>query len=185
MSNSHDPEESWAGFARHYVRDIVYASNDGIVTTFAVVAGVRGAKLSAMVVLALGLANLVADGLSMAVGAYLGMKSERATDLLHEYVEWAETVHAARHGMVTWVSFMIAGAVPLLPYLIGIPPERAFRYATALTGIALFTVGALRSLVTTRSAWRSGLEMLAVGAIAGASAFLTGWAVERLVTRAG
>jgi len=33
--------------ARHYIRDLVYGANDGIITTFAVVAGVTGGELSA------------------------------------------------------------------------------------------------------------------------------------------
>jgi len=60
-----------------YIRDIVYGANDGIVTTFAVVAGVAGANLSPKVVLILGFANLLADGLSMGLGNYLGTKSQQ------------------------------------------------------------------------------------------------------------
>src|SRR5262245_56077625 len=37
--------------ARHYIRDIVYGANDGIITTFAVVAGVTGGALSTKAVL--------------------------------------------------------------------------------------------------------------------------------------
>src|SRR5690349_9789492 len=51
--------------ARHYIRDLVYGANDGIITTFAVVAGVAGGALSARAVLVVGAANLAADGLSM------------------------------------------------------------------------------------------------------------------------
>lgn len=60
-----------------YIHDIVYGGNDGIVTTFAVVAGTVGAGLPGYVVVILGLANLFADGVSMATGAYLSLKSER------------------------------------------------------------------------------------------------------------
>src|SRR3989344_9708993 len=60
----------------NYLRDMVYGANDGIVTTFAVVAGVAGAELGINVVLILGFANLLADGLAMAIGNYLGTKSE-------------------------------------------------------------------------------------------------------------
>jgi VIT1/CCC1 family predicted Fe2+/Mn2+ transporter len=63
--------------AGKYLKSMVYGGLDGIVTTFAVVAGVEGASLSAGVVLILGFANLVADGLSMAIGDYLSSKSER------------------------------------------------------------------------------------------------------------
>ncbi|MDZ4229821.1 MAG: VIT1/CCC1 transporter family protein, partial [Candidatus Veblenbacteria bacterium] len=60
-----------------YLRDFVYGANDGIITTFAVVAGVAGADLSATVVIILGFANLFADGFSMAMSNYLGEKSNR------------------------------------------------------------------------------------------------------------
>ena len=60
-----------------YLRDFIYGAIDGAVTTFAVVAGARGAKLSDSVVIILGLANLLADGFSMAVSNYLGARAER------------------------------------------------------------------------------------------------------------
>ena len=61
-----------------YLGEIVYGGIDGSVTTFAVVAGAAGAGLSSTVVIILGFANLIADGFSMSVGAYLSSKSERA-----------------------------------------------------------------------------------------------------------
>ncbi|HJR46510.1 MAG TPA: VIT1/CCC1 transporter family protein [Actinomycetota bacterium] len=68
---------------RHsYLGDFVYGAVDGTVTTFAVVAGVVGANLSASVVIILGLANLIADGFSMAVSNFLatraGLAQQRA-----------------------------------------------------------------------------------------------------------
>jgi VIT1/CCC1 family predicted Fe2+/Mn2+ transporter len=60
-----------------YIHDIVYGANDGIVTTFAVVSGVAGAALSPAVIIILGFANVIADGLSMALGNYLSHKSRQ------------------------------------------------------------------------------------------------------------
>ena len=60
-----------------YLGDFVLGAIDGTVTTFAVVSGVAGAQLSHSVALVLGVANLVADGFSMAVGNYLSSKAER------------------------------------------------------------------------------------------------------------
>lgn len=174
-------KEAWHGFAVHYIRDIVYAANDGVVTTFAVVAGVQGASLSPLAVLALGFANLAADGLSMAVGNYLGIKSERATELGDGFAEWEETVHAAKHGSITWFTFLVAGLVPLVPYLLSLPPAMAFRFSLVASLGALFGIGAARTRITRRTWWHSGLEMLGVGAIAGGAAFAAGWAVERLL----
>ena len=65
------------------LEDFVYGATDGAVTTFAVVAGVVGASLSPSIVLILGFANLLADGLSMAVGNYLAAKTRL------EYIEKA------------------------------------------------------------------------------------------------
>lgn len=44
-----------------YIKSAVYGGLDGIVTTFAVVAGVAGAALSSGIVPILGFANLIAD----------------------------------------------------------------------------------------------------------------------------
>lgn len=60
----------------NYVKSMVYGGLDGIITTFAVVSGVTGGALDFRVVIILGFSNLLADGLSMAVGDYLSSKSE-------------------------------------------------------------------------------------------------------------
>ncbi|WGW03692.1 VIT1/CCC1 transporter family protein [Tropicibacter oceani] len=61
---------------RGYLRDVVYGAIDGSVTTFAIVAGVAGAGLSPYVIIALGFANVLADGFSMAAGNYSATKTE-------------------------------------------------------------------------------------------------------------
>lgn len=81
MEHEHSPEairkRLSAGPRHNYLRDWVYGGIDGAVTTFAVVSGVVGAQLAPVVVLILGMANLLADGFSMASSNYLGTKTER------------------------------------------------------------------------------------------------------------
>ncbi len=60
-----------------FIRSAVYGGLDGIITTFAIVSGVAGAQLNAGIILILGFSNLIADGISMAVGDYLSTKSEQ------------------------------------------------------------------------------------------------------------
>ncbi len=66
-----------------HIRQIVYGGNDGIVTTFAVVAGFAGlaaegtAEVGVIAVLLFGLANLLADGTAMGLGEFLSARSER------------------------------------------------------------------------------------------------------------
>lgn len=76
-----------------YLADFILGANDGLITTFAVVSGSVGARLPAAVVVILGLANLLADGLSMGLGNYLGQKSER--DYARRQREYEE--HEVRH----------------------------------------------------------------------------------------
>ena len=78
------------GFTYHYLRDFIYGAIDGTVTTFAVVAGVTGAHLQISVVIILGLANLFADGFSMAISNYLGT---RADEQLHQKFRLQEYEH--------------------------------------------------------------------------------------------
>lgn len=61
---------------RGVLRDAIYGAIDGAVTTFAIVAGVAGAGLSPFVIVALGVANVLADGFSMAAANYSGTKAE-------------------------------------------------------------------------------------------------------------
>lgn len=61
---------------RGHLSDAVLGGIDGGVTTFAIVAGAVGGGLPGLVVVILGLANLIADGFSMAASNYLAAKSE-------------------------------------------------------------------------------------------------------------
>jgi hypothetical protein len=77
-----------------YLKDIVYGGIDGTVTTFAVVAGVIGAGLSTRAILILGVANLVADGFSMAMSNYMGTRTEnQELDLIRRF----EDFHIKQH----------------------------------------------------------------------------------------
>jgi VIT1/CCC1 family predicted Fe2+/Mn2+ transporter len=80
MEHEHTPEAIRARLAgaprTSYLRDWVYGGVDGSVTTFAVVTGVGGAHLATRIILILGIANLLADGFSMAASNYLGTRTE-------------------------------------------------------------------------------------------------------------
>lgn len=65
-----------SGPNQSYLKDLIYGGIDGVVTTFAVVSGVAGAGLSEGIIIILGLANLIADGFSMAISNFLGTRAE-------------------------------------------------------------------------------------------------------------
>lgn len=81
-----------------YFKEVIYGGIDGIVTTFAVVAGFAGAALSTdstvqlsfAVVLLFGLANLFADAASMGLGNFLSVRSEKDLYQVKRLEELAE-----------------------------------------------------------------------------------------------
>ena len=235
---AHTPDRIKSAYEEHktesgaYIGEAVYGALDGIITTFAVVAGVAGAGLHSGIVLILGFANLVGDGLSMGVGSYLSTKSkreyensERARELwevenypqgereeikeiyrrkgfsghdLDRAVEiitsdnkiWVDTMMQEELGIIedvsppflnglsTFVSFLIAGFIPLLFFVLALAMpvlgKYAFEMSVILTAVALFAVGSLRVLVTGSKWFRSGLEMLIVGGMAALAAYIIG-----------
>lgn len=215
-----------------YLRDFVYGAIDGAVTTFAVVAGVIGAELSSSVIIILGLANLFADGFSMAVSNYLGTRADEqllqrarsieekhialhphgeqdeireifrqkgfAGDLLERIVEvvtsnrrlWVDTMLQDEYGLslnapsarkaalATFAAFVVVGFIPLIPFVLlysfDVPVPRLFFVSSAMTGVAFFSVGALKSRFVDEHWLRAGAETLGVGGGAALLAYLVG-----------
>jgi len=92
MEHEHSPDAIRkrldSGPKHNYLRDWIYGGIDGAVTTLAVVTGVAGAQLSSWIILALGFANLFADGFSMAASNYLGTRSEHDDWLRLQSIEY-------------------------------------------------------------------------------------------------
>ena len=165
--------------ARHYIRELIYGANDGIITTFAVVAGVAGGGLSLRVVLIIGAANLFADGLSMAAGNYLSIQSRESVLEAQDLPE--EEASPFRHAGATFLAFVTAGLVPLAPYMISSYPADRFSLSIALTLLTMFIVGASRALIANVTWWKAGLKMLALGAVVAGIAYASGGIVASIV----
>jgi VIT1/CCC1 family predicted Fe2+/Mn2+ transporter len=97
----HRAEVHGFGRLQENLAQIVYGGNDGIVTTFAVVAGFAGARaegivaMGAVAVLLFGFANLFADATSMGLGAFLSARSRRDVYAVIR----AQELRAIRHGL--------------------------------------------------------------------------------------
>ena len=213
-----------------YLGDVILGAVDGGVTTFAVVAGVAGASLSAGIAIILGLANLIADGFSMAVGNYLRAKSEhevleRARKMEERHIEqvpdgereeirqifagkgftgdtldqivatitqdrkrWVDTMLTEELGLrlvnqdpfkagaATFIGFCVAGAVPLLPFLLApnMAVSELFKLSSLATGATFFMIGFWKGRVLKQPVLGSSMETLLIGACAAVLAYLIG-----------
>lgn len=175
----HIEPQGAVGVARHYIRDLVYGANDGIITTFAVVAGVAGGSLSTAAVLVIGAANLAADGVAMGVGNLLAIRAHESALAADGRPE--EETYPWKHGAATLVAFVAAGAVPLLPYILPAGAGGRLLWSAVFTMASLFGVGVARAAVTRDRWWRTGLEMLMLGGVVAVAAYGAGAIVAALV----
>ena len=160
-----------------YIKDIIYGANDGIVTTFAVVAGSVGAGLSTKVILILGFASLLADGFSMGAGNYLGSRSEREVIQADGAVYRKSVITPA---FLTFFSFIIAGSITLLPFVFG--NGDSFFLAIMTTGATLFIVGSSLGAMVLHRHWALwGFEMLLIGGTASTIAYGIGYLIGQII----
>eukprot|EP01130_Rhizamoeba_saxonica_P016891 TRINITY_DN78_c0_g1_i2.p1 TRINITY_DN78_c0_g1~~TRINITY_DN78_c0_g1_i2.p1 ORF type:complete len:211 (-),score=47.07 TRINITY_DN78_c0_g1_i2:99-731(-) len=93
----------------------------------------------------------------------------------------------AKHGVVTFLSFVVFGLVPLLSYLLAymINPEANFDdlfiVAIILTGVTLFGLGTVTSRFTTESWYKGGFYMFLNGGLAAAASYLIGYMISEIV----
>jgi VIT1/CCC1 family predicted Fe2+/Mn2+ transporter len=153
-----------------YFPDLIFGGIDGIVTTFAIIAGVVGASLGSFVIFILGIANLLADGFSMAVSNYLSTKAENQ---IHK----ENRKSPVRAGWVTFASFIIFGAIPLIPYIIAqLTGLRfgVFVFSSILAFLTFALLGFLKSKATGLSMKRTVFETVLLGVIASGIAYFVG-----------
>lgn len=233
--DEHRKEMHHLGRLQEFLKQIVYGGNDGIVTTFAIVAGFAGAaadgvaQIGALAVLVFGLANLFADAVSMGLGEFLSTRSQRdlytaqrdielrelrdnpdqerqeviqmlterglemesanraadelmkspelVADMMMTYeleIPDMRQAEPALEGFVTFLSFMVFGAVPLLPYFILEPTDTAFWLSVAATFCALTALGLARWRATEEWVWRCVAETVLVGGVCAVVAYAVG-----------
>ena len=221
------------GAPQSYLKDMVYGGIDGTITTFAVVSGVVGAELAVGIVVILGLANLFADGFSMAVSNFLGTKAEQQFlhmtrkdeeneiqlipegereeirqiyaakgfegELLEQVVDvitsneqvWVDTMLLEEHGLLldgpepkraawwTFVAFIVAGIVPVAPFIVNLLVDGGisapFLWSSIATAATFFAIGVFKARVVGGSTLKAGIETVVVGGIAAVLAYGVGW----------
>lgn len=220
-----------------HLKQIVYGGNDGIVTTFAIVAGFAGAnadgvgEIGTLAVLVFGLANLFADAVSMGMGEFLSARAARdmlvrrranisadpsghiaalsksfqargyssldATTLASLAAKnpefFAELSLAQIEGLedpgqgalwpralITFLSFVCFGFVPLFPFIFHLPTDARSTVAALSTIGALTALGILRHVVTRAGLGRAVGETLLVGGLCAIVAYLVGVMVGSL-----
>lgn len=170
MENS-DKKNTFLYYFETYLGEFVYGAFDGCITTFAVVAGSVGANLDSSIIIILGLANLLADGFAMSVGAYLSTKTNNSTNLNNNNKKpfWV--------GAITYVSFIAIGIIPILIYIIDYMypiTYNLFFISSCLTVLGFLVIGLLKTYINKSNPIKGVIETLLLGGIAAIVAYSVG-----------
>jgi VIT1/CCC1 family predicted Fe2+/Mn2+ transporter len=121
----------------------------------------------------LALRGLAGDVLEQAVEAIASQKRKWIEFMLvDEYGLPRDPPNPWRQALATFVAFLLAGIVPLAPFLLG--TGRPFDVSVVATLITFFLIGAAKSRWSLAPWWRSSLETLLIGSFAAAVAFAVG-----------
>lgn len=109
--------------------------------------------------------------------------------MLEELGMVKEDTNPFYNALATFLAFVVAGSLPLIIYIIGlfipVASGTAFVVSIALSGVALFSLGAAKVFVTRLNPIRSGLEMLIVGGFAALVAYVIGALLKNIGASGG
>jgi len=157
------------------IKSLVYGGVDGIVTTYALITGIIGAGLPTTIILIIGLAHIIAEGLSMAAGDYLSTKSEQPK----------QTKKAIKNAITTKISFVTFGGIPLITYLTAtyiLPFQKLnLLLATITTILSLTILGIIKAKINKENPIKNTTELIIIGTIAALAAFIIGHTISTII----
>ena len=160
------------------LRAAVLGANDGIVSTSSVLMGVAGATSSKSAIFTAGLAALVAGALSMAVGEYVSVGSQRDAEEVRVKAanrdahddELSSPSHAA---IASFLAFSVGGVVPFLAIILA-PQSISILATVVAVFISLLITGYLSATVGGASRIRAMLRVVIGGLLAMAITYYVG-----------
>ncbi len=157
MPDRHSIREHFAG----YMRNFIFGVEDSLVSTVGLLSGVAVGGVDRSTILLTGIVLIFVEAFSMGVGSFL---SEQSAE---EYV--TRRSKTAKFSLlasaIMFVSYFLAGFVPLLPYVV-MNPSQAFPISIISALCGLVILGLVSSRVLKINILRSTFRMLLVGAVA-------------------
>ena len=143
-----------------YLRSVIFGVEDSLVSTTGLIAGLSIGAEDKKIVLLGGIVAIAVESISMGAGEYLSDDAVEELDKLKRHRQ-----NPLTSGLLMFVSYLLAGLVPLLPIaLFTYPTSLWFSVIFALTG--LFLLGFLKGRLLQTSSLRGGFKILIVGGLA-------------------
>lgn len=240
-------ETQHANISSKYIKNIIFGGLDGIITTFSIIAAAYGADFNTRLIIIMGIANLLADAVSMGLGEYISGVSENIyinTEKHKEEYEYennkeyemkemvalyiskgldksdanniVEIIAKPKYkdffienmvsyelglevpdenfkkvnrkeGLVTFMSFIGFGFIPVFPYIIFYTTDYSdhnamFAIDCVCTLVAMFVLGYTQAKITKQEKIKYGFTMCGNGTLAASVAFLVGFILEKTLS---
>ena len=159
-------------FDVNYLRSTIFGLEDALVSTTGVVVGITAGGADKKFILLASLVTVAVEAISMGAGEYL---SEESVEELEKSKH--KQLRLIFGGLLMFVSYLFAGAVPVLPAVL-LPKEQIIPASLTLALISLFTIGYLKGKFVNYNPLKSALEMLTIGGIATAVGVIVGLALK-------
>ena len=148
----------------YILKSIIYGGIDGIITMFNIAAGITGAKLKTKYIFILGMAVLVSDGLSMAIGDYLSLKADIKQKRKFSKNNLVRDINPINNATITLLSFVFFGFIPIIVYSMinGTQKSKFIKLFISII-ISLFMLGCIQSHFTSEKWYISGSKLSVFG----------------------
>jgi len=144
-----------------YVRNFIFGSEDSLVSTVGLLAGVVSAGVGQKDIIISGIVLIFVEAFSMSIGSFL---SERTIEEHSPNYKRKES-NSMLASVIMFVSYFVCGFIPLFPYFIT-TVNKAFWWSIVASTISLFILGIVSAKILKTKILKNALRMTIIGGLA-------------------
>jgi vacuolar iron transporter family protein len=141
-----------------HIRNLIFGVEDSLVSTVGLLSGIAVAGVSQHTLVLTGFVLIFVEAFSMGIGSFLSESTAAEAD--HQSLKGPE-----EGGLIMFVSYIIAGLIPLLPYLVMYSPITMWISISA-SMLALLALGLAAGRLLNISVWRNAWRTFLLGGLA-------------------
>mgnify|MGYP001566835568 CR=1 FL=1 len=142
-------------------RNFIFGVEDSLVSTVGLLSGIASAQVPKNTIFITGVILILVEAISMAAGSFLSEYSTEDLEAHHEVSPRKSIIG----GITMFFSYLIAGVIPLLPYLF-LEVSIALPASIIATIISLFVLGLFSAKISHTPILKSAIRMLVIAELA-------------------
>ena len=143
------------------MRNIIFGIEDSLAATVGLLSGIAAEHVPYQTILLTGFVYIFVEAFSMGIGSFLSEESAQE----YEEKRTVTSMRAASGGVVMFISCVVAGFIPILPYLV-LPFEYAMPGSIVLSLLVLALLGYAQARLSKKPIWPRVLRIVLLGGTA-------------------